>query len=410
MADDLKPPDANAILQSEGPDALRAAFDAGSRAPASGSGTLRASPYRWLEPAAIPPRAWLMGAYLCRGVVSMTVAPGGTGKSTLALCEAIALASGRDLLVTGNLAPVRCWYWNLEDSATELQRRVQAICQHHGVSRAEIEGRLFVDAGADQGLCLGKQGPSGFTIDETRLKALEATIRDQAIDVLTIDPFVSCHQLSENDNGQMDALLKALAGLAARTNIAISLIHHTRKPSHDGKTSTDSARGAKAVSDAARVVRVLQVMSDQDLHSDAVETPKAYVEAVLDKQNLAAHGSGKTWYRLVGVVLANGDGVGAVERWYPPAFGLDLSSDQIELIQAACREEPRGANIQARDWIGHEIARCLSLNVHDSADKKRIKAVLKRLLAEGYLKTEHRPASGKGRDRPIIVAGKVVVG
>ena len=47
---------------------------------------------------AVAPREWVYGRHLIRGYVSCTVSPGGAGKTTLALTEAIALATGRALL------------------------------------------------------------------------------------------------------------------------------------------------------------------------------------------------------------------------------------------------------------------------------------------------------------------------
>ncbi|WP_254443799.1 AAA family ATPase [Ruegeria sp. HKCCA4008] len=51
----------------------------------------------WRDPSAIPPRPWLYGQHLIRKQVSVTVAPGGVGKSSLTICEGLAMASGRDL-------------------------------------------------------------------------------------------------------------------------------------------------------------------------------------------------------------------------------------------------------------------------------------------------------------------------
>jgi hypothetical protein len=45
-----------------------------------------------------PPRQWLTARQFCRGFVSSCVAPGGIGKTTLRLTQAIELATGRSLL------------------------------------------------------------------------------------------------------------------------------------------------------------------------------------------------------------------------------------------------------------------------------------------------------------------------
>src|SRR5262249_60949417 len=82
--------------------------------------------------------------------VGGTVAPGGTGKSSLVMVEAIAMATGRDLLGEGAKEPLRVWYHNGEDNMTELERRLAGICQHYGIPLEEVlgnHGRFFMTAG-----------------------------------------------------------------------------------------------------------------------------------------------------------------------------------------------------------------------------------------------------------------------
>jgi AAA domain len=53
----------------------------------------------WRDPSLIPRRQWLYGKHYIRKFVSATFAPGGLGKTSLVLVEAVAMASGRALLV-----------------------------------------------------------------------------------------------------------------------------------------------------------------------------------------------------------------------------------------------------------------------------------------------------------------------
>ena len=62
--------------------------------------------------------------------------------------------------------------------------------------------------------------------------------------MLVIDPFVSSHQASENDNGAIDLVAKEWARLADRCNCAIELVHHTRKTNGEDAT-TESGRAAR---------------------------------------------------------------------------------------------------------------------------------------------------------------------
>ena len=98
---------------------------------------------------AVEPRRWLYGKHLIRGYVSATVSPGGVGKTTLELTEAIALATGRDLLGVPVRERVRVWHYNLVDPRDELLWRVWAICEQFSIDPCELEGWLFLDSGSD---------------------------------------------------------------------------------------------------------------------------------------------------------------------------------------------------------------------------------------------------------------------
>ena len=146
------------------------------------------------------------------------------------------------------------------------------------------------------------------------MNALADEINARAIDVLVVDPFVSSHQVGENDNGAIDAVAKEWARLADRCNCAIELVHHTRKTNSEEAT-TESGRGATALMGAARSGRVLNKMSDEMKDEAGVrDDPATYFAVTRDKANLAPVGN-REWRRMASVHLANGDCVGVVEAW-----------------------------------------------------------------------------------------------
>ena len=65
-------------------------------------GTIAAEPYQFRAEADIPAWDWLYGRFLLRGEVAGTVAMGGTGKSSLSIVEALAMASGQPQRRAGN--------------------------------------------------------------------------------------------------------------------------------------------------------------------------------------------------------------------------------------------------------------------------------------------------------------------
>ena len=89
------------------------------------------TPYKIIGGHNVPPREWLGFNHYIRSFLSATVAPGGVGKSSNAITEALSMAVGRDLLAKKDTPgtvneKLKVWVFNLEDPYTELQRRVEA--------------------------------------------------------------------------------------------------------------------------------------------------------------------------------------------------------------------------------------------------------------------------------------------
>ena len=101
---------------------------------------IQAKPFVLRDPKTLPRRQWVYGRHLIRKFGSATFAPSGSGKTNTFIVEALAMATGRDLL--GIMPPrrVRVWLWNGEDPYDELERRVGAACLHYKITPEEIDG------------------------------------------------------------------------------------------------------------------------------------------------------------------------------------------------------------------------------------------------------------------------------
>jgi hypothetical protein len=342
------------------------------------------TPFSWVDPALIPPRPWLYGRHYLRKQVSVTVAPGGLGKSSLGIVEAVAMASGRPLLGEWVAGPIAVWVFNLEDPRDELQRRTAAAMLHHGVTPDALGGRLYMDTGRERPLCTAMQSRTGGArIVAPVMEALEAQIRARRVDVLIVDPFVSSHQVSENDNGAVDLVAKAWARLADRCNCAVELVHHTRKLNGEEGT-TESGRGATALLAAARSGRVLNRMTDE-MKADAgiADDPATYFAVTRDKANLAPAGE-RLWRRMASVHLANGDNVGVAEAWnWPRTFDGRTSDDLLAVQRAVDGKALRYSDKVAQGWAGDAVAEVLGLD--PTKDRKRIKRMIDAWIASGAL-------------------------
>src|ERR1700757_3824340 len=150
-----------------------------------------ASPYVWTEPQNIPLRDWLYGRLLVRRFLSLTIAPGGVGKSSLIAAEAFAMVSGRDLLGVLPARRLKVWVWNLEDPQEETMRKIQAAAKQYHLNADDIGDRLFINSGRDHALVIARENRSGTIVLRPVIDNLVQQIKEHGIDVLDVDPFVS---------------------------------------------------------------------------------------------------------------------------------------------------------------------------------------------------------------------------
>jgi AAA domain len=291
---------------------------------------VRATPAECPDPSSIPPRRWLYRPFYIRQFVSVIAGAGGVGKSVLAMTEALAMVTGKKLLGIEPAEKLKVWYWNGEDPLEELQRRFAAARKHYGLTKADIADRLFLDSGWTMPIIIGAQDRHrGIQINETTAKQIAATIRENGIDVMFIDPFITAHRVGENDNTEIEAVVNVLKGIAQETKCSILIVHHARKSGNGAgrERSVDDARGAGSLIAAARSVRVTNTMSTKEAEavSIAERDRRSYFRSDHGKTNLSRPPEGADWFQLISVDLENnaadcfdGDEVGVVVQWHYP--------------------------------------------------------------------------------------------
>ncbi len=374
---------------------------------------IRATPYRWPDPRSLPTRQWLLGHWLLRGEVTAIIAPGGTGKSTIGTALALSLASGQPLLGKPlPRGPQSAWIYNLEDSQDELDRQVSAACLFHGLTPTECANRLCVDSGLVQPLCTATEDRDGFAIAEDVFAQVAATVRERAVSVVIVDPFVSSHAVRESSNEAIDAIAKRWKRLAQETGCAIVLVHHTKKLGGREVTAEDG-RGAVALRDAARVVLPLNSMSQAEAEELGITDPtirRSLVRVDTGKANRAPPDVA-TWIKLESQCLDNGDGsepadyVGVACLWEKPDVFHGLNTWHLDQVQLRVAAGQYRDSVQAKDWVGNVVAQVAGLSV--DRDKARIKAILKTWKRNGALRVENLP-DDNGDERPFVVVGERV--
>jgi hypothetical protein len=368
------------------------------RAEARAAGRLvSATPYVWRDPATIPPRRWLYGRHYIRKFVSATIAPGGVGKSTLSIVEALAMVTGRSLLGYEVGTPLRVWLWNGEEPREEIERRIAAACEHFGIAPEAIGDRLFLDSGREMGICIAHLERGDVKVAEPIVDQVERTIRENRIDVLQLDPFVETHQVGENDNGAINRVARQWQHIADATDAAIELVHHSRKPSSgsSGEVTVDDARGASALISAVRCARVLNRMTKEEGETAGVEHHRRYFRLDDGKANLAPPADASTWCRLESVNLPNGDNVGVVAPWKWPDPFDDITPADTRAVQKAIAAGQWREDTRAKKWAGLAVAEALGLDLDDKGAKDKVRALLRTWLKNNVLRVvtrddEHR--------------------
>jgi hypothetical protein len=363
---------------------------------------ITATPFAWRAEAEIPPRMWLYGKHLLRRFVSVDVAAGGTGKSSVKIGEALAMASGRDLYGTEvHGGPLNVWLYNLEDPAEESERRIHATAKWFKIAPEDVAGRLYVDSGRDQRCVIATETEYGARIAQPVYEQIKAQLLERRIDCLTIDPFVSSHEVSENDNRAIDAVVKAWGRLADECNCSINLVHHVRK-GNGTEANADSARGAKALVDAARSVAVFNRMSPDEasLAGVAEDQRGFYFRVQNDKANLAPPEKA-AWYRMNNVSLDNGDQVGVACPWKWPELFEGISTRHLIAAQKAVAEGEWRADSRSSEWVGVAIGRVLDLDPDNC--RKRIADVLKEWVRNGAFEIVEKEDAHRHMKKFVVV-------
>jgi len=326
----------------------------------------------------IPHRQWLYGTDLIRAFVTLLVAPGGTGKSSLILAMALALTTNRKLLRTHIHQRCRVALLNLEDPQEEIDRRLSALGMHYNITDEDLEDRLFISP-PDRGVRIAEAGPDGFSVIYPDEDAIIAEVRRNQIDVLAVDPFAETHALEENSNPAMVKAAAAWRRVARQGNCSVILAHHVRKGPVD---SIDAARGAKALSDSARIGLLLSTMTEAEAESLGIEADDRLQYVRLDdaKANLAKRAGRARWFRLSEVTLDNaqppyqrGDEVGVVESWEPLNVWNSMVDANAILDRIAAGPEPGELYTDSRRhpatrWAGNIIVQEMGCSPEQAAN------------------------------------------
>jgi hypothetical protein len=138
--------------------------------------------------------------------------------------------------------------------------------------------------------------------------------------------------------------------------------HHIRKPA-SGSTAeitVDDARGAGALKDAGRSLRVLNGMSKEEAETISIKPVqrRCYFHIDNGKANMKPPAENIDWRKIVSVPLDNdtdedeGDWVGVVTKWKMPGAMEGVTASDLLRVQKHIHECEWRENPRAEDWVG----------------------------------------------------------
>jgi len=201
--------------------------------------------------------------------IHITTADGGTGKTTLKLCEAIALALGEPFLGFECVTPGRTLFITGEDTREKIGAMIGAIMKQMNIlddheKVKKILNSIVVKKDAD--LCLITKGRDGFiNMNNEALNKVMEAVEDIRPKLIVLDPIASFWGSESALNDMAKAVAKFTSALVERSNACVELINHMGKASSTSKDMSQFAgRGGTGLPSHARVSRVLRPVFDDE--------------------------------------------------------------------------------------------------------------------------------------------------
>lgn len=343
----------------------------------------------------IAPRPWVAPGMLLRGAVTVVVGEPAAGKSMLMVGWATSLVLGREYGRMKPVKPCTVLTYNTEDDRDEQRRRFSAQFRSIGCTPADMHGRLFRVSTESIGTLLSAPREAGMS-ETAAMRQLEKLIREHRPDVIMLDPLVELHEQEENDNTAIRAVMARFRSLAMQYEMAVVLLHHTRKGSAGIAGNPDIARGATAITGAARIMLTVSVMTEQEAQGFSITADHRRYFSRVDGAKINAAPIGKEeWFERQAYELDNGDQTAAMLPWTPPEDSVTLTQ-KIDIEAGIAKGSSEGP------WspkLSNDTRSVRRLFVeHGITSAKAQKMALDHLLASGCtVETFKRSNNGKAQ-------------
>lgn len=200
--------------------------------------------------------------------VRTRIAAGGTGKTTVAMFEAVTLALGRELWGRIPERPVRTAIVTREDGRQILVARLREIAYAMQLGAGELdqvlENVLILDLSSVP-FRLSRMVEDVVYPHSENLDQLTASLQAWAPDWIIFDPLVSFGVGESRVNDAEQGLVEAFRILRNRLDCCVEGIHHSGKANaRDKNLDQYAGRGGSALSDGCRMVAVMQPLTPEE--------------------------------------------------------------------------------------------------------------------------------------------------
>jgi hypothetical protein len=335
----------------------------------------------WAE-ADIPCRPWVVPGYALRGSVTLVTGPPSAMKSSVMLAWAVAIALHREFGRFQPLAAGKVIIYNVEDDMHEQRRRLSAALRQFGAAPVDIQQKIIRVGPSTIGTLVQREAAGEISFTGT-MTAIVELIKMHKPSVLIVDPLAELHTAEENDNTALRAVIAEFRKIAVLYNLAVVILHHTRKGSGQAAGDPESARGASSIIGAVRVAVTLTGMTEDDAKAFGMPTDPAarshYVRMDDAKSNYAPLRSAQ-WFEKLAIELDNGDTVAAAVPWIPPQAKVATHTELAALASAIELGAPGGEPWSPKLSDEPRSVRALLKQFEFFGDAQ--KAVMARLQAE----------------------------
>lgn len=198
-------------------------------------------------------------------------APGGVGKTTLLLWQAVHIILGRDLFGHQIKRPGAVVYATKEDDGETLVARARRMCEGLKLPPEEFEAVLRGLVVLDVAECAAMRG---FRL--TRISGEVVTPSDDAVNLAKalkglrpsmtfLDPAVSFGVGESRVNDSEQALIEAARLIQREVGGGVQYVHHTGKANAREKhTDQYTGRGGSAFADGSRAIHIMQALAPEE--------------------------------------------------------------------------------------------------------------------------------------------------